>query len=78
MIFVSFANGRPAGPPQDILTGFIDERGRAFGRPVGVGFDRAGALLVVDDVGNRIWRVTPATTTAGDQSRPSPITPRRR
>jgi len=58
VIFVPFANGRPSGPPQDVLTGFLDEKGRAQGRPVGVVVDNAGALLVADDVGNRVWRVT--------------------
>jgi glucose/arabinose dehydrogenase len=58
VVFVPFANGRPSGPPQDILTGFLDEEGKAQGRPVGVVVDRAGALLVADDVGNRVWRLT--------------------
>jgi glucose/arabinose dehydrogenase len=60
VIFVPFENGRPSGPPQDILTGFLSEDGKALGRPVGVSVDRSGALLVADDVGNIIWRVTPA------------------
>jgi glucose/arabinose dehydrogenase len=60
VIFVPFANGRPAGPPVDILTGFLTAEGKAMGRPVGVAIDRAGALLVADDVGNTIWRVTAA------------------
>ena len=60
VIFVPFANGTPAGPPQDILTGFLNEEDQAMGRPVGVQFDRLGALLVADDVGNVIWRVSPA------------------
>ena len=60
VIFVPFAAGRPAGMPEDILTGFVNARGDAQGRPAGVAFDRAGALLVADDVGNIIWRVTPA------------------
>lgn len=59
VIFVPFADGRPQGAPEDILTGFVNEEGDARGRPVGVVIDRAGALLVADDVGNRIWRVTP-------------------
>ena len=58
VIFVPFVNGRPDGLPEEILGGFLDERGHAQGRPVGVGVDRAGALLVADDVGNAIWRVT--------------------
>ena len=59
VIFIPFANGKPSGPPQDILTGFLGPDDTAFGRPVGVVIDRAGALLVADDVGNRIWRVVP-------------------
>ena len=60
VIFVAFADGRPVGAPEDVLTGFVDAGGDALGRPVGVAVDRAGALLVADDVGNVIWRVTPA------------------
>ena len=59
VIFVPFADGRPSGPPQDFLTGFLDGD-VAHGRPVGVAVDRAGALLVADDVGNIVWRVAPA------------------
>jgi glucose/arabinose dehydrogenase len=61
VIFVPFANGKPAGPPQDVLTGFLSPRDKdqAYGRPVGVAVDSKGALLVADDVGNTIWRVTP-------------------
>ena len=65
VIFVPFAKGRPAGPPQDFLTGFLDIDGVAHGRPVGVAVDRAGALLVADDVGNIVWRVAPAGAKAG-------------
>jgi glucose/arabinose dehydrogenase len=60
VIFVPFADGRPAGPPEDVLSGFLSPEGGALGRPVGVAVDRAGALLVADDVGNIVWRVTPA------------------
>lgn len=60
VIFVPFVDGRPAGPPQDVLTGFLNAQGQAQGRPVGVQIDRLGALLVADDVGNVIWRVTGA------------------
>ena len=63
VIFVPFADGRPAGKPEDILTGFLSEDGDALGRPVGVAIDRSGALLVDDDVGNVVWRVTPASVT---------------
>jgi glucose/arabinose dehydrogenase len=59
VIFVPFANGRPAGQPEDILSGFLDAEGNARGRPVGVAVDGKGALLVADDVGDTIWRVTP-------------------
>ena len=58
VIFVPFADGRPAGMPEDVLTGFLSADGQARGRPVGVAVDRAGALLVADDVGNAVWRVT--------------------
>ena len=59
VVFVPFANGRPAGPPRDILTGFLapDER-VSYGRPVGVTLGPDGSLLVADDVGDVIWRVT--------------------
>ena len=63
VIFVPFTNGRPSARPIDVLTGFLDEEGHARGRPVGVAIDRRGALLVADDVGNAIWRVTPAQVT---------------
>jgi glucose/arabinose dehydrogenase len=60
VIFVPFSGGRPSGPPQDILTGFLSADDKALGRPVGVAIARDGALLVADDVGNRIWRVAPS------------------
>ena len=58
VVFVPFAAGRPTGAPIDVLTGFVNDEGKAYGRPVGVAIDRRGALLVADDVGNIIWRVT--------------------
>ena len=58
VIFVPFANGKPNGMPEDILTGFVNKEGDAQGRPVGVAIDKTGALLVADDVGNTVWRVT--------------------
>lgn len=58
VIFVPFKGGRPAGAPIDVLTGFLSEDGDAYGRPVGVAIDAKGALLVADDVGNVVWRVT--------------------
>jgi glucose/arabinose dehydrogenase len=64
VVFVPFENGRPSGMPEDVLTGFLTSDGDALGRPVGLAVDRAGALLVADDVGNAVWRVTPAAATA--------------
>jgi glucose/arabinose dehydrogenase len=63
VIFVPFADGRPSGPARDILSGFLspDER-ESYGRPVGVAIGPDGSLLVADDVGDVIWRVTAATT----------------
>jgi glucose/arabinose dehydrogenase len=58
VVFVPFANGTPTGQPIDVLTGFVDQEGDASGRPVGVAIDKAGGLLVADDVGNTVWRVT--------------------
>jgi len=58
VIFVPFTDGKPAGLPIDVLTGFLTPDGKAMGRPVGVAIDKSGALLVADDVGNTIWRVT--------------------
>jgi glucose/arabinose dehydrogenase len=61
VIFVPFAEGRPRGPPVDVLTGFLSPQGGAYGRPVGVALGKDGALLVADDVGNAVWRVTAAS-----------------
>ena len=58
VIFVPFAGGKPTGQPEDVLTGFLGKNGEALGRPVGVVIDKRGALLVADDVGNVIWRVS--------------------
>lgn len=55
--FVPFAGGKPSGKKIDVLTGFTSPEGNAYGRPVGVAFDKQGGLLVADDVGNVIWRV---------------------
>ena len=60
VIFVPFDNGRPSGEPVDVLTGFLSAEGKANGRPVGVALDQRGALLVADDVGNVVWRVSAA------------------
>ncbi|HEY0300041.1 MAG TPA: sorbosone dehydrogenase family protein [Rhizomicrobium sp.] len=58
VIFVPFAGPKPSGEPREVLTGFLDDNGKAQGRPVGVAIDKTGALLVADDVGNTVWRVT--------------------
>ncbi len=70
VVFVPFQNGRPNGPPQDVLTGFLSDDGKTRGRPVGVALDKSGALLVADDVGNTVWRVTasPANSAAAAPS----------
>jgi glucose/arabinose dehydrogenase len=62
VILVPFARGRPAGPPERVLSGFLDAEGNALGRPVGVAVGQDGALLVADDVGDTVWRVAPTAT----------------
>ncbi len=64
VVFVPFRNGEPNGMPVDVLTGFVSQKGEAFGRPVGVALDRHGALLVADDVGNTVWRAAAPRRTA--------------
>ncbi|MBB6250950.1 hypothetical protein [Nitrospirillum iridis] len=58
MVFIPFSNGKPNGQPTDVVTGFLDQEGQARGRPVGLAVDKGGALLIADDVGNTVWRVT--------------------
>jgi glucose/arabinose dehydrogenase len=58
VVFVPFNGQRPQGLPVDVLTGFLGPDGQAFGRPVGVALDARGALLVADDVGNAVWRIS--------------------
>jgi hypothetical protein len=58
VLFVPFKDGMPNGGQQDVLTGFLNDKGQARGRPAGVAVDKAGGVLVADDVGNVIWRVT--------------------
>jgi glucose/arabinose dehydrogenase len=58
VIFVPFSGGKPSGQPVDVLTDFLNKAGKAQGRPVGVAIAKDGALLVADDVGNTVWRVT--------------------
>ena len=60
VVFVAFSNGQPVGLPVAVLTGFLSPEGDAYGRPVGVAMDKRGALLVADDVGNAVWRVSKA------------------
>jgi len=60
VVFVPFADGRPDGNPVDVLSGFVSNDGAAWGRPVGVAVDARGGLLVADDVGNTVWRVSAA------------------
>ncbi|NOT85705.1 MAG: sorbosone dehydrogenase family protein, partial [Methylococcaceae bacterium] len=62
VIFVPYKNGKPFGAPIEVLTGFVSDEGEASGRPVGVALDKQAALLVADDVGNKVWRVTALTT----------------
>ena len=64
VVYVPFRDGRPSGPPQDVVTGFVSNDAKTRGRPVGVALDRTGALLVADDVGNTVWRVTAASNSA--------------
>jgi glucose/arabinose dehydrogenase len=61
VIFVRFADNRPVGEPLEVLTGFLNSDGDARGRPVGVAIDGKGGLLVADDAGNKVWRVTANT-----------------
>jgi glucose/arabinose dehydrogenase len=58
VIFVPFSAGKPTGQPVDVLTGFLNDDEKAMGRPVGVVIDQQGDLLVADDVGNKVWRVS--------------------
>ncbi|MBR0838998.1 sorbosone dehydrogenase family protein [Bradyrhizobium liaoningense] len=60
VVFVPFADGKPSGPAQDVVTGFLNSDNQARGRPVGVAIDKTGALLVADDSGNTVWRVSAA------------------
>ena len=76
VIFVPFTGGRPEGQPIDVLTGFLGPEGDAYGRPVGVAIDKTGALLVADDVGNTIWRVSAAAITRDPRSPRNPQRPR--
>ena len=65
VVFVPFSGGTPSGPAEDVVTGFLDQNSHARGRPVGLAVDRTGALLIADDVGDTVWRVSsaPASST---------------
>jgi glucose/arabinose dehydrogenase len=65
VVYVPFQDGRPSGPPQDLVTGFLTPDGKAKGRPVGVTLDKTGALLIADDLGNIVWRVSAANPATG-------------
>ncbi len=58
MVYIPFADGHPNGPPQDVVTGFLSPDNHAHGRPVGLAMDTTGALLIADDLGNTVWRVS--------------------
>jgi glucose/arabinose dehydrogenase len=64
VVFIRFSSGKPDGKPQDVLTGFVNDDEKAFGRPVGVTIAHDGSLLVADDVGNTIWRVKQVAQTS--------------
>ena len=70
VVFVPFADGKPSGKAEDVVTGFLDDKGEARGRPVGVAIDKTGALLIADDVGNTVWRVTSAGPQAQSEEKP--------
>jgi glucose/arabinose dehydrogenase len=61
VVYVPFSDGHPNGPAQDVVTGFLSADEHARGRPVGLAVDRAGGLLIADDLGNTVWRVTSAS-----------------
>jgi glucose/arabinose dehydrogenase len=61
VVFIPFNGGKPNGMAEDVVTGFLDNDGHAHGRPVGLALDKTGALLIADDVGNTVWRVSSAT-----------------
>jgi glucose/arabinose dehydrogenase len=75
VVYVPFSGGRPSGMAQDVVTGFLGPGDKAYGRPVGLAVDSHGGLLIADDAGNVVWRVTaagsaPAPTTAAGAAPP--------
>ena len=71
VVFVPFKNGKPAGKAEDFVIGFVNDKDQARGRPVGVAVDKSGALLIADDVGNTVWRVTADTEQKVSNAQPS-------
>ena len=71
VVYIPFENGRPSGKARDVVTGFLTEDGHARGRPVGLAMDGQGALLIADDAGGAVWRVT--GTASQTRAGPSPI-----
>jgi glucose/arabinose dehydrogenase len=68
VVFVPFSGGTPSGAAEDVVTGFLDQNSHARGRPVGLAVDRTGSLLIADDVGDTVWRVSSASvSTASTQ-----------
>jgi len=65
VVYVPFSGGKPSGPAQDIVTGFLTADNHAHGRPVGLAMDRQGALLIADDLGNVVWKVTAGESVIG-------------
>jgi glucose/arabinose dehydrogenase len=68
VVFVPFSGGKPSGPAQDVVTGFLDANDHARGRPVGLAVDRSGALLIADDVGDTVWQVFSAHQTTSEKT----------
>jgi glucose/arabinose dehydrogenase len=66
-VFVPFTNGKPSGMAHDVVTGFLDSDNHTHGRPVGLAVDRSGALLIADDVGDTVWRVSSAPATSASK-----------
>jgi glucose/arabinose dehydrogenase len=67
VVFVPFTNGKPSGMAHDVVTGFLDSDNHTHGRPVGLAVDRSGALLIADDVGDTVWRVSSAPATSASK-----------
>jgi glucose/arabinose dehydrogenase len=61
VVYIPFVDGRPSGPPEDVVTGFLVDGDKARGRPVGLAVDGKGGLLIADDTGNSVWRVSAAS-----------------